>query len=186
MPNPVQDLSQFRLPPEGRGRPRWIVQLWWIVQSVLFSPSPQFMFGWRRWLLRCFGAKIGHQVLIRSSAKILYPWNLTIGDWSWIGDDVVLYSAGQITLGSHVVISQRGYLCAGTHDLTRPDFQAVYLSIIVEDEAWLTTDVFVAPGVNIGRGAVVGARSSVFSDLPAMMVSHGTPAMPKRHRLEHT
>ncbi len=182
MPSPVQDLSQFQLPLAGRGRPGWVVQLWWLVQAVFFAPSPQFMFGWRRWLLRCFGATIGQQVRIRPSAKILYPWNLTIGDWSWIGDDVVLYSAGPITLGQHVVVSQRSYLCAGSHDFTVPSFDAVYPPIVVADEVWLTTDVFVAPGVKIGRGAVVGARSSVFHDLPDMMVSYGTPARPQYAR----
>jgi putative colanic acid biosynthesis acetyltransferase WcaF len=41
---------------------------------------------------------------------------------------------------------------------------------------WVATDVFVAPGVRIGHGAVVGARSSVFRDIPPGTIAVGTPA----------
>ncbi len=42
--------------------------------------------------------------------------------------------------------------------------------------AWITADVFVGPGVTVGEGAVVGARSSVFKDVPAWTVVAGNPA----------
>ena len=82
------------------------------------------------------------------------------------------------------MVSQKSYLCAGSHDYrspTLPTFSA--WPIIIEDEAWLAADVFVAPGVTIGRGAVVGSRSSVFTDLPAMMVCVGSPARPIHARI---
>jgi len=47
---------------------------------------------------------------------------------------------------------------------------------------WLATDVFVAPGVTIGEGDVIDARSSVLHDLPPLMVCAGTPAKPIKHR----
>ena len=97
-----QDLSSFRLPDEFRGRPSWYVQLWWLVQSLLFHTSPQALFGWRRFLLRLFGAQIGKNVLIRPSVMVTYPWKVSIGDYSWIGDDAVIYSLGDIRIGSHV------------------------------------------------------------------------------------
>jgi putative colanic acid biosynthesis acetyltransferase WcaF len=99
-----QKLSQFKLPKDFRGKPGWYVQLWWIVQDTLFRWSPQFMYGWRRLLLRLFGAKVGKNVIIRPTAKITYPWKVKIGDYSWIGDDVVLYSLGEIVIGDNVVI----------------------------------------------------------------------------------
>lgn len=179
----VQDLSKFTLPTGFRGRPGWYVQLWWLVQSTLFRMSPQFLYGWRRFLLRLFGARIGKQVLIRPSVTITYPWKLTIGDYSWIGDDVVLYSLGKIEIGDNAVVSQRSYICAGSHDFKASAFDITADTISIADEAWVATDVFVAPGVTIGRGTVVGARSSVFSDLPAMMVCVGSPAKPIRPRI---
>ena len=181
-PRPVQDLARFRLPENFRGRTAWFVQIWWLVQATLFAWSPQFMYGWRRWLLRCFGARVGFNVLIRPSAEFTYPWKIAIGDRSWIGDRVVLYSLGNIRIGSDVVVSQNSYLCAGTHDYSVPSFDISGPPIIIGDEVWLAADVFVGPGTTIGRGAVVGARSSVFHDLPPMMVCRGNPAGPVRDR----
>ena len=178
----VQNLASFQLPPDFRGRPGWYVQLWWLVQSSLFGMSPQFMYGWRRWLLRIFGATVGQKVLIRPTARITYPWKLFIGDHSWIGDDVVLYSLGEIQIGCNVVISQRSYICAASHDYTSPSFDIFPKKVHIEDEVWISTNVFVAPGTTIKKGAVVGACSSVFSDLPTKMLCIGCPAKPIRER----
>ncbi|RME56374.1 colanic acid biosynthesis acetyltransferase WcaF [Candidatus Parcubacteria bacterium] len=177
-----QNLARFSLPQGFRGKPAWFVQLWWLVQSTLFALSPQALYGWRRFLLRLFGAKIGKKVLIRPSARITYPWKVRIGDYSWIGDYVELYSLGEIEIGSHVVISQRSYLCTGAHDYEKESFDIYAKRIVVEDEAWIATDVFVAPGVRIGRGAVIGARSSVFADMPEGMICIDSPARPVRPR----
>ena len=172
----IQKLDTFCLPLGFRGRPAAVVQLWWLVQATLFACSPQFMYGWRRWLLSLFGAKVGKGVLIRPSVKTTYPWKVTIGDFSWIGDDVVLYSLGEIEIGRNTVVSQRSYLCTAGHDYTQSDFPIFDKKICIGSQVWLATDVFVAPGVTIGEGTVVGARSSVFNDLPTMMVCVGSPA----------
>jgi len=171
-----QKLSTFQLPTNFRGRPGWYVQLWWLVQSLLFKPSPQFMFRWRRWLLRTFGAKVGKGVKLRPSMHIQFPWKVSIGDHSWIGDEVVLYSLGEIEIGAHVVISQRSYICSASHDYKVENFPIYAQKVTIEDECWLATDVYVAPNVTIGRGTVVGARSSVFKSLAAGIVSLGNPA----------
>ena len=97
-----QHLDRFSIPDNFRGRPAWQVQLWWIVQATLFGWSPQFLYAWRRFLLRSFGARIGKAVLVRPTARITYPWKVSIGDYSWIGDDVVLYSLDEIEIGSRV------------------------------------------------------------------------------------
>ncbi|MGA8532100.1 MAG: putative colanic acid biosynthesis acetyltransferase [Acidobacteriaceae bacterium] len=183
MERPVQDLSRFRLPPNFRGRPAWFVQLWWIVQATLFRMSPQVFYGWRRFLLRLFGAKVGRGVIVRPTAQITYPWKLTIGDHCWIGDYTTLYTLGEIHIGDNAVVSQHCYLAAATHDYTQPTFDMVARTIIIEPEAWLATRVFVAPGVTIGRGAVVGACSVVLKDLPPLMICAGNPARALRPRI---
>ncbi|GGH56116.1 colanic acid biosynthesis acetyltransferase WcaF [Dyadobacter endophyticus] len=179
----MQKLSLFQIPENFRGRPGWYVQLWWIVEAILFRPTPQFMYGWRRFLLRSFGAKIGKGVILRPSMHTQFPWKVTIGDHSWIGDDVVLYSLGPIQIGNNVVISQKSYLCTGSHDYAKNDFPIFYEPIIVENECWLATDVFVGPGVTIGAGTVVGARSSVFKSLPANKVCMGSPVRILKDRI---
>jgi putative colanic acid biosynthesis acetyltransferase WcaF len=179
----VQNLKRFTLPKNFRGRSALIVQLWWLVQATLFRGSPQALYAFRRGLLRMFGAKIGEGAIIRPSATFTYPWKVSLGDHSWIGDDVVVYSLGDITIGNNVVVSQKSYLCAATHDYRSPNFDIYAKPIVIEDEAWLAADVFVAPGVTIGKGAVVGSRSSVFGNLPPMMVCTGSPARALRPRL---
>jgi putative colanic acid biosynthesis acetyltransferase WcaF len=159
-----------------------VVQLWWLVQATLFAWSPQFMYGWRRWLLGLFCCRVGRGVLLRPSVQVTYPWKVSIGDCAWIGDEVVLYSLGEIEIGANTVVSQRSYLCAASHDYTKPDFPIFAARISVGAQSWLATDVFVAPGVSIGAGTVVGARSSVFHDLPSMMVCVGSPAKPIKSR----
>ncbi|MDE3187661.1 MAG: putative colanic acid biosynthesis acetyltransferase [Acidobacteriota bacterium] len=171
-----QQLDQFRMPPGFRGRSAAYVQLWWCVQSTLFALSPQVMYGWRRWLLRMFGASIGNGAVIRPSVRVTYPWKLKVGDHCMIGDSVELYTLGAIEIGDCAVISQRSYICTGSHDYTRSTFDICAGKIVIESEAWLAADVFVAPGVRIGHGAVIGARSSVFHDVPPGTRSVGTPA----------
>jgi len=178
----MQDLSKFRLPDNFRGKNALIVQLWWFTQSTLFALSPRFAYGWRRFLLRLFGAEIGKKVLVRPSAKITYPWKLKIGDWSWIGDDVVLYTLGEIEIGKNTVISQKSYICTGSHDMYSENFDIFAEKIVIKDGCWIATDVFVAPGVVIEKNVVVGARSSVFHSLPENSICLGTPAKPVKKR----
>jgi len=143
---------------------RGLLMKWWCPNAV------------RVLALRLFGAKIGARVIVRPSARITYPWKVAIGDHAWIGDHAELYSLGPITIGANSVVSQRAYLCAGTHDYHQIDFAILAPPIHVGDEVWIATDVFVAPGVTIGNGAVIGARSSVFDDIEAGTVAFGSPA----------
>ncbi|HWQ45652.1 MAG TPA: putative colanic acid biosynthesis acetyltransferase [Longilinea sp.] len=181
--NTYQRLDEFRLPKGFRGRSAFIVQLWWIVQATLFAWSPQFMYAWRNFLLRLFGARIGKRVQIRPSVRVTYPWKLSIGDFSWIGDQVELYTLGDITIGSHTVISQRSYLCTGSHDYTSRSFDIFSKPIAIGNEVWLAAEVFVNPGITINTGCVVGVRSVVLDDLPAGKICYGNPAKPVKDRL---
>lgn len=179
----LQNLNLFRLPDGFRGRPAWLVQFWWLVEATLFRCSPQFLYGFRRGLLRFFGAKIGIGVIIRPTVRTTYPWKLTIGDHAWVGDDVVLYTLGSITIDSHAVVSQGSYVCAADHDYTTVDFKIRARPVFIGREAWVATRVFVGPGVTIGDGAVIGACSAVFTDMPARMICVGSPCKPLRPRI---
>ncbi len=182
LPGTRQDLSLFRLPAGFRGRSAVVVQLWWLVQATLVHPSPQIFYGWRRFVLRLFGARLGAGVRIRPSVRVTYPWKLEIGDGSWVGDRVDLYSLDTITIGRNAVVSQGSYLCAGSHDHRDPSFAIFGGPITIGDEAWVAAQVFVGPGVTIGRAAVVGARSLVIDDIPAGMVASGHPARVRHAR----
>ena len=177
-----QQLDEFVLPKQFRGRNVFWVQAWWVVQASLFACSPQFAYKWRNFLLRCFGAKIGKGVIIRPTAKITYPWKLKVGNYSWIGDGVTLYTLGEISIGNDAVVSQKSYLCTGSHDHRSRTFDIYALPISIQDQAWVSTDVYIAPGVTIGKGCVIGARSSVLQDMPEGMICYGYPAKPVKRR----
>ncbi|MGF1635266.1 MAG: WcaF family extracellular polysaccharide biosynthesis acetyltransferase [Phycisphaerae bacterium] len=156
--------------------------LWMFVYKILFRTSFHNWYGWRRLILRTFGAKIGRDVRMRPTVMIEIPWNLDIGDGSVIGDHAILYSLGKITIGRRVVISQYAHLCAGTHDHRFTDFPLLRPPINIDDEAWVAADSFVGPGVTIGTQAVLGARASAFKDVPPGMIATGNPAKPLKSR----
>ena len=172
---PLVDLRQYDQSDFDRGRPSWFILWWWFVQAIAFPLTLHNAHNFRCWLLRLFGAKIGTGVVIRPSARFTYPWKVTIGDYSWIGEDVVFYSLDEIVIGSHCVISQKSYLCTGSHDFKDKAFGLITSPIIIENGAWVATDCFIAPGVTVGANTVIGARSSVFKDIPAQQVAWGNP-----------
>lgn len=177
-----QRLDLFRMPIGFRGRSALVVQLWWIVQALLFKPLPQICYPVRSFLLRLFGAHVGRFVRIRPGVEVTFPWKVTIGDNCWIGNDVTLYSLGPITIGDNSVVSQKSYICAADHDYSQPDFPIRERPVEIGTQVWIGADVWVGPGAHIADGAVVGARSTVTRDLPAGMVCVGSPAKPIKRR----
>lgn len=155
---------------------------WQIISLILFRYTPNPLHGWRSFLLRCFGAKVGRGVHVYPGVKIWAPWNLTLGDQCGIGNGVNLYSQGIITVGKRAVVSQGTHLCAGTHDYTKPGFPLLTAPIIVGDQAWIAAEAFVHPGVIIGEGCVIGARSVVTKNMPPWMVCTGHPCKPIKER----
>jgi putative colanic acid biosynthesis acetyltransferase WcaF len=177
-----QDLSRFVVEPGFRGRPGLVVLIWQLVQVTFFALSPQPLFGWRRILLRLFGAKVGKAVRIRPSARITYPWKVSLGDYCWVGDHVEIYSLGPIDIGAHTVVSHRSYICSASHDIRDIAFPQVVRPVVIGAEAWIATDCFIGRGVKIGRGAIVAARSTVLSDVAEGAVVAGAPAVFKKMR----
>ena len=173
------DLSKYDQSGFDRGKPTWFILIWWIVQAVAFPLSLHNFSFFRCWLLRLFGAKIGKKVVIRPRARFTYPWKVEIDDYSWIGDNVVFYSIDQIQIGSHCVISQKSYLCTASHDFQDRAFGLITAPIRIGNGTWVATDCFIAPGVSIGDNAVIGARSSVFKDIPSQQVAWGSPCNPQ-------
>ncbi|WDU64622.1 putative colanic acid biosynthesis acetyltransferase [Pseudomonas poae] len=157
--------------------------VWGIVYQLLFRPTPRWMLhGWRSWLLRRFGAKVGVGCRIAPTCSIWAPWNLEIGDYTAIADGVDVYAMARITLGSKVAISQRSFLCTGTHDtrsLLRP---LVTREILIKDHVWVAAEAFIHPGCVLEEGCVVGARSVVTASLPAWMICVGAPCRPLKPR----
>ncbi len=157
--------------------------LWGCVWALLFRPSPRIFFGWRRMLLRMFGARIGKGVNVYPSCRVWAPWNLTMKDYSSLSHFVDCYSVDRVVIGAHTTVSQYSYLCTASHDFTISTMPLTTAPIRLGDSAWIAADAFVGPGVTVGEGAVVGARSSVFKNVEPWSVVGGNPARFIRKRV---
>ena len=151
--------------------------LWTIVWGVFARPLPRSVgSGWKRILLRLFGARIDATAIVYSSAKVYYPANLTMGAYACLASDVDCYNVAPVTIGANSTVSQGAYLCTASHDITDPLNPLVTKPIVIEDQAWVAAGAFVGMGVTIGQGAVVGARAAVFKDVEPWTVVGGNPA----------
>jgi putative colanic acid biosynthesis acetyltransferase WcaF len=158
----------------------------WALIRPLFAWSPRIFWGWRRALLRLFGARVGHEVHIYPSVRISIPWNLTVGDQAAIGDRAILYALGEIVIAERVTVSQGAHLCAGTHDYRDPTMPLLKLPIAIGSDAWVCADAFVGPGVQVGARAIVGARCVVMKDVEPDAIMIGNPARPLGWRIART
>ncbi len=167
-PFPYPRLADYAEPAEfyDRGRGRAWQAAWLFVQSMGFA-AWWFPRRLRPVVLRAFGATIGSNVVIRHRVRVQWPWKLTIGDDSWVGEECWLYNAADLTIGSDVCLSQGVYVCAGDHDRSATDFHPRGKPVIVEDGAWLATQCMILGDVTVGTGAVVGARAIVTRDVKA-------------------
>ncbi|CAZ95176.1 Colanic acid biosynthesis acetyltransferase [Zobellia galactanivorans] len=150
--------------------------VWNIVYLIFFKYSPRPLHNWRSFLLRLFGAKIGKGVHIYPKVKIWAPWNLEVHDEVGVADGADLYSQGKIILEFRSIVSQRSYICTGTHDFTLKGHPLYTKSIKISKFAWVAAEAFVGPGVTVGEGAVVGARAAVFKNVEPWAVVGGNPA----------
>jgi putative colanic acid biosynthesis acetyltransferase WcaF len=179
--NPMLDIEQNRRARKYSSGEMFRRVLWTLAHP-LFRFSPRPCFAWRRFLLRCFGAKVGQSVHVYPSATIYFPWNLEVGDESAIGEHALIYNLGNVTLGPRVTISHCAHLCAGTHDHTKPDFPLLRPPIVIGPDAWICADAFVGPGVTVGDGAIVGARAVAMKDVRPRSIVLGNPARESKKR----
>ena len=165
----------------------YIGRFLWTLVTPLFFLSPRPFFGWRSFLLRLFGAKVGRYVHIYPSAKIYIPWNLVIGDESSIGEWVLIYNLGLVNIGKQTTISHRAHICAGTHDYSSPSLPLLRNSVKIGSKVWICSDAFVGPNIKIGDGAIIAAAAVVVKNVSHMKIVAGNPAKYiKRRRINYT
>ena len=149
---------------------------WNLVSCCFFKTSLPLPSSLRSALLRLFGAKVGQRVIIRSQANISFPWRLELGDDVWLGEGVIILSLAIVRIESNVCISQRAFLCTGSHDFSSPTFDLITKPIVIQKESWVAATAFIGPGVTIGTGSLVSAGSVVTHDVPPSSFVRGNPA----------
>lgn len=169
------DLSKYQR--HNSRKHQLIRTLWAVVWTLLARPLPKSIgSGWKRFLLRVFGAKIHQTAIVYSSAKVFYPANLVMEEYACLGPEVNCYNGGIIRIGAHSTVSQGAFLCTESHDITDTLHRPFAASITIEEQAWIASEAFIGPGVTVKQGAVVGARAVVFKDVEAWTVVGGNPA----------
>lgn len=156
---------------------------WNAVWLLLYRPSPRSFHGWRAMLLRAFGARMGAKCHFYPGSKVWAPWNLVCDDQVTAGDAAEIYNPSQITLGSHAILSQQSYLCGATHDYDHPDFPLIAFAMHIGAFSWICARASVAPGANVGEGAVLGLGSVAARDLEPWTVYAGVPAVKVKERV---
>jgi putative colanic acid biosynthesis acetyltransferase WcaF len=170
------DLSEYDVRGFDRGAPAWKESLWIVCKSLFFLPGWPLPSGFRAALLRFFGARIGRGFVIRSGVNLTFPWRFAAGDHVWIGEEALVLCLDRVEIGSNVCISQRAFLCTGSHDYRTEDFPLVTKPIRVEDGVWIAAQAFVGPGVVIGAGSVVAAGAVVMRSVEPNVLVRGNPA----------
>ena len=170
---------------DGLPRSVKVRRLFWIVVwGVCAKWMPYFIGGkWRVFLLHRFGMKDNGHVGFYPSVKVWAPWNVRMGSWVAIDDEVNLYSADKITIGTKVAISREAFICTASHDIAKPNRPLVTKPITICDGVWIGARAIVLPGVTIGEGAVVAAGAVVTKDVPAWAVVAGNPAKVVKQRV---
>ncbi|MCK6079048.1 acetyltransferase [Microbacterium sp. EYE_5] len=169
---PVIDLSKAPGERAAWDRPAWVVYLW-AVCELLFVTNPwQISSGLRVRVLRAFGADIGAGVVFRPRTRVKFPWKLSVGDRSWIGEGVWFHNQDCIAVGADVVISQETFLTTGSHQ-HRADMALVTRSIVVSDGVWITSRCVVLGGAIVGRSVLARPLTVVQGRIPDNVIVSG-------------
>jgi putative colanic acid biosynthesis acetyltransferase WcaF len=177
------DLSTYKTVGFERGAGVIKEGLWLLVSLCLFRLCPLKFSALKRWVLRSFGAKVGSGVVIKPDVRITFPWKLVLGDYVWLGEECWLLNLAPITIESHACVSQRGFLCSGSHDYKSPTFDLRVEPITIETGAWVGACAWVGPGVRMGSHAVLTANSVAVENLEPSGIYQGNPARLVRHRV---
>jgi putative colanic acid biosynthesis acetyltransferase WcaF len=151
--------------------------LWFFVGDSIVRSRLLPISSLKVWILRSFGASIGQGVRIKPGVRVKFPWRLTIGDYCWIGEDVWFDNLAPISLGDHICVSQSVYFCTGNHDWTLPTFDLNVAAIVVQSASWIAARSSIAPGVEIGEGAVLSLGSVAVRSLSPWTIYAGNPAV---------
>jgi len=176
----IQNLSKFK---SKKYRKNIIIRMVWYIVNIFVLKSPIFTnYQFTINILKLFGAKVGKNIVIKPNINIKYPWNLTIGDNSWIGEGVWIDNIDEIIIGKNVCISQGVYLVSAGHNYRKESFNLVTKKIVIENGVWLGAKSIVAPGVRCKEGSILSLGSVARNDLESNYIYQGNPAQKYKKR----
>lgn len=176
-------LSTFSSKGFDKGAGPLKISLWYLVNSLLIRPSFIPFMSFKICLLRLFGAKIGKFLYLKPSVLIKSPWNLTIGDDCWIGENVWIDNLDKVIIGNNVCVSQGAMLLTGNHDYKDCSMPYKNSPIILEDGVWIGAKSVVCPGVKAYSHSILTVGSIATKDMLAYHIYQGNPAIAIRKRI---
>ena len=120
----------------------------------------------------------GKDVSILSPFYADYGIYSSVGEGSFINHGAYLMDGGKITIGSHCFIGPNCGMYTAIHAYDSQQRNAGIekaLPISIGDDCWIGADVTILPGVHIGKGSVIGAKSVVTKDIPEGVIALGNP-----------
>ena len=151
--------------------------LWDFTWSVCCRTTPKPFNIWRVFIFKLFGGRVDGHVFIHQSARIHFPWNVTLFDRASLGERCWIYSLGSIQIGSGATIAQEVFLCGGSHDFSSPKRALIVGNIDIGEDAFISARVTILPDVNIGKNTIVGTGSVVTKSVQPCLVVAGNPAV---------
>ena len=116
---------------------------------------------------------LGNHALVHG-ARIICDAEVSIGDYALISWNVVLMDTYRVPFDPHERRKELERVPKRALRLACADVPAK--PIRIERNVWIGFDACVLPGIRIGEGSVVGARSVVTADVPSFTVVAGNPA----------
>ncbi|MFJ8259763.1 colanic acid biosynthesis acetyltransferase WcaF [Peribacillus asahii] len=178
----IIDLSKAS-PGNFRVRPKWFEGIWMIFEFLFITNPLQFSSKLRVVVLRLFGAKIAHGVIMRSRVRVRFPWNLKIGENCWIGEGVWISNKDLVEIGDNVVISQETFITTGSHEVNKT-MDTIVKPVIIKGGSWITSRCIILQGVEIGVNSVITPGSVVNRSLKGNEIYGGNPVKFIKKRFE--
>lgn len=122
--------------------------------------------------------KCGEKVWIGKNFIVSNPKNISIGKYTHIGPNVLMYaSLKKISIGKYVLIAPNVIIVTGNH---RTDIIGEYMAfikdkdklpendkdVVIEDDVWIGSGCIIMMGVTIGRGSIIHAGQVITRDVP--------------------
>lgn len=136
------------------------------INNIIFPLIPESKgYGLKRAMLRLAGAKVGKSTKISSSLKVYGCGELIIGDYTWIGYQVMIATSSRVEIGRNVDIAPRVYIGTGTHvvDVNSPNVagEGISRDVKIGNGCWLCVNSMILPGVSVADKTVVAAGAVV-------------------------
>ena len=156
--------------------------LWHYVNAIVFKSGLLPVSGLKVALLRLFGARVGKGVIIKPYVNIKYPWRLSIGNHTWLGEGVWIDNVAAVSIGSNVCLSQGAILETGSHNYKSKTFDLVTGPITIEDGVWVGCGAIVNQGLTVASHAVLTSGSVATKNMEPYYIYQGNPAVKVRLR----